>query len=75
VLLILREIWTVSCKLGTKINDREMSEKVKMNKIERLVNVCRKKGWNEKVVLVCDVIWDIMGVVYIGVVILLSECV
>jgi hypothetical protein len=52
-----------------------MSEKVKMNKIERLVNVCRKKGWNEKVVLVCDVIWDIMAVVYIGVVILLSECV
>ena len=46
-----------------------------MSKTERLVNVCRKKKGNEKVVLVCDVIWDIMAVVYIGVVILLSECV
>jgi hypothetical protein len=46
----------VSCKLGTDINDREMSEKVKMSKTERLVNVCRKKRGNSKVVLVCDVI-------------------
>ena len=52
-----------------------MSEKVKMSKTERSVNVCRKKWENEKVVLVCDVIWDIMTVVYIGVVILLSVCV
>ena len=34
-----------------------------------------KKRGDSKVVLVCDVIWDIMAVVYIGVVILLSECV
>jgi hypothetical protein len=33
----------VSCKLGTNSNDREMSEKVKMSEIERLVNVDGKK--------------------------------